>query len=94
MLASKSGKLFNGNMETHDSHNARLRNRGPHGSPAGLATAQTDYSAEPDASGNGWSASGLMDQMIAYREWWNLPSRRSQGGNKLSSRSIRSEALR
>jgi hypothetical protein len=95
MLASKSVKLFNGNMETHDTHNARLRNRGPHGgSSTGLTASHPERAAAPDSAGIGWSASGLMDQMLAYREWWNLPSRRSQGGGKVPSRSIKTEAFR
>jgi hypothetical protein len=76
MLASKSGKLFNGNMETHDPHNARPGNRGPHGSPSsGPAAARSTYSTTEESAGGGRRASGLMDRMLAYRQWWNLPSR-------------------
>ncbi|MDB5050725.1 MAG: hypothetical protein JWO30_3796 [Fibrobacteres bacterium] len=80
MLVPKSRKLFNVSMDTQNPLNAQNRN---HGLRSGRKTAQLmisrpTLSAAPDElhPENDWQASGLIDQMLAYRDWWNLPNRR------------------
>ena len=72
MLASHEPYLFNVSMDNQASRQtpvipripAKPRSPRPAGIPA-RSKAKADWNA----------ASGIVDQMLAYRDWWNLPAR-------------------
>ena len=90
MLASQTSTLFNEIMDTNSPLNARIRNHGlvngrkigHKPAKAGLADPTLPASGQAHADGD-WQAAGIMDQMVAYRDWWNLPARRPHGAAKL-----------
>jgi hypothetical protein len=60
MLASPDPILFNGNMESQ---------------PTPAASARR--AAAPQPKHADWRpAPGLIDRMLAYRDWWNIPEGR------------------
>jgi hypothetical protein len=62
MLASREPELFNGNMQPQSPSASQARNR----------TAPQTPSAD-------WRAtSGIIDRMLAYRDWWNIPEGRGR----------------
>jgi hypothetical protein len=77
MLAPRDPNLFNDNMEKQDalqtpvspSMPAKPRSHRAAGLPA-RSKAKADWSA----------ASGIVDQMLAYSDWWNLPARAGKTG--------------
>jgi len=66
MLALRKPKLFNGKMESKSSFSASQTNR----SDAPRLGPPADW--QP--------SSGLVDRMLAYREWWNIPEGRARPG--------------
>jgi hypothetical protein len=90
MLASTTPALFNNDMDSKNPLNAQIRN---HGLGSGRKTAPRMASlnsfkgASPADSAHAvpepdWQATGIVDQMLAYRDWWNLPVRRPLHPNK------------
>ncbi len=72
MLASDPAILFNVDMDTTT----------PRTSPAlaqpaarGLADPSRAPGLPQIADAVDWQAAGLVDQMLAYSDWWNLPSK-------------------
>ncbi|MEO7425354.1 MAG: hypothetical protein ABI036_09210 [Fibrobacteria bacterium] len=69
-------------MDTKSPLNAQTRNRSIGGARASLPRpSPLPFLGRPADSAQGgkspdWQASGLVDQMLAYRDWWNLPARR------------------
>ena len=89
MLASKSPNLFNDNMDTKHPLNSQIRNRGLKSglNPARLMTTQTTHSATAASPAEvDWQTSGLIDQMSAYRDWWNLPARKPLAAEKSAAK--------
>lgn len=65
MLASRVPNLFNGNMESQASPASSSSRRGP----------------AAQASHADWQpSSGIVDRMLAYRDWWNIPEGRGRLG--------------
>jgi hypothetical protein len=62
MLASRKPKLFNGIMETQPSSASRARNG----------------AVQPSESADWRPANGIVDRMLAYRDWWNIPEGRGR----------------
>jgi hypothetical protein len=64
MLASREPELFNGNMENQSRSASRARNGGA-----------------PQPGTADWRpAQGIIDRMLAYRDWWNIPEGRGRPG--------------
>jgi hypothetical protein len=66
MLASRKPKLFNGYMDSKSSFSASQTGRGD--------------ALRPDLPADWQPASGIVDRMLAYREWWNIPDGRARSG--------------
>ncbi len=62
MLDSADPNLLNGDMETLPSSAPSAASL-----PAGGAATAPDWRPAP----------GIMDRMLAYRDWWNIPASRS-----------------
>lgn len=78
MLASTSRTLFNGSMETQNPLNAQTGNRGLRAgrkAPSLLGSLPIPSAGRSKAESD-WQAAGIVDQMLAYRDWWNLPARK------------------
>lgn len=65
MLASRKPKLFNGNMDIQSSPAPQAR----------------DGAAQPSASADWRPANGIIDRMLAYRDWWNIPEGRGRAAS-------------
>ncbi|HKP96242.1 MAG TPA: hypothetical protein VJ385_10830 [Fibrobacteria bacterium] len=74
------------NMETQNPLNAQIGNRGLRSgrNPARSTASRPspNASSAPASAGGDWQASGLIDRMSAYRDWWNLPPRKPQAADK------------
>lgn len=75
--------MFNNSMDTKNPLNVQTRNRSlgeARKSPTRLAPLPSFLGNSADSAqgepGSVWQANGLVDQMLAYRDWWNLPVRR------------------
>lgn len=77
-------------MDTNTPLNAQFRNRGI-GSGRKTVPQLASLPSVPEASpapsvqarpGEDWQSAGIVDQMLAYRDWWNLPVRRPQSAAK------------
>jgi hypothetical protein len=79
MLASTDPNLFNGYMDTQDSFPAPIPARAPIGTRR-IRTPARPSQSDPIADWN--PDSGLVDRMLAYRDWWNLPVRRQHAPDR------------
>jgi hypothetical protein len=74
-------------MDTNSPLNARIGNHEAAGIRKALLASQTPFNARSAAGqapvGEDWHADGIVDRMLAYRDWWNLPVRRPHTAGKL-----------
>ena len=79
MLASEKPNLFNRDMDTTTPRTSRAPS-GPAGlGPQGQIDALAPVATGAAADQNDWQPAGIVNQMLAYSDWWNLPSTRRRG---------------
>lgn len=77
MLASRDPNLFNVNMENKDTLQSPVSPRMP-AKPRSQRDAGLPTRSKAKADWN--AASGIVDRMSAYSDWWNLPARSAKTG--------------
>lgn len=97
MLASKPPELFNGTMDTKTPHTPMVHGLGtdrPHPDPIPPDRAPSHAPQSRSRRSEPAQDSGIVDWMMAYRDWWNLPARRKGGRASEKARPVGSTSRR